>query len=297
MSKALYVFLVVIAMSVSAFADNIVIDSFSQNGSMTFFGASAGTTATVQWAASLTDSGRTNWHTLTNLVIASNTVTTDVPMFFRVVGLTGLVAHYRFEGNATDSSGYGNHGVISNFSFATNSGHYCAEFGGSITSYMSVAKSSSLEPSEAISIAMWCKRTGNSAAGSYGTILRKEDGTLPGYFVRCPNTIPDLRMEYLYWTNSIYYRSVMGVLDLDTWHHIAVTYSRTAGMAIAYFDGVPVNTNNYSLVLGHSGILYIGGAAVDGADGGFKGLIDDARIYNYALSPSEMSVLASPGSY
>jgi hypothetical protein len=53
---------------------------------MSFRGAQVGTTATVEWAASLTDAGRTNWHILTNIVVTSDVMTNDIPMFFRVRG-------------------------------------------------------------------------------------------------------------------------------------------------------------------------------------------------------------------
>jgi N-acetylneuraminic acid mutarotase len=73
-------------------AQDIVIDSISGNGTMSFSGAQVGTTATVQWAASLTDAGGTNWHGFTNVVVTAGIMTNDIPMtndvptFFRVRG-------------------------------------------------------------------------------------------------------------------------------------------------------------------------------------------------------------------
>lgn len=54
---------------------------------MSFWGAKQGTTASVEWASSLTDAGRTNWNILTNLLVTSRLMTNDIPMFFRVRGV------------------------------------------------------------------------------------------------------------------------------------------------------------------------------------------------------------------
>ena len=65
---------------------DIVIDSISRGGAMSFWGAQEGTTATVEWAASLTEAGRTNWHSLTSIVVTDSIMTNDIPMFFGARG-------------------------------------------------------------------------------------------------------------------------------------------------------------------------------------------------------------------
>lgn len=70
----------------AATAQDITIDSISRNGSLSFSGAEVGTAARIEWAASLTEPGRTNWHVLTNIVVTSESMTNDIPMFFRVRG-------------------------------------------------------------------------------------------------------------------------------------------------------------------------------------------------------------------
>lgn len=59
----------------------------------------------------------------------------------------------------------------------------------------------------------------------------------------------------------------------------------------SYEDGVLVNQTPLASQLLHTGNLYIGGAAVVGDDGGFKGLINEVRIYNRALSSNEVAQL------
>lgn len=86
MKKATLIGVILAGVIVSASADNIVIDSIRGNGSMSFWGAQASTTARVEWAASLTDAGRTNWHVLTEVIMTNAIMSVDVPMFFRIVG-------------------------------------------------------------------------------------------------------------------------------------------------------------------------------------------------------------------
>ena len=81
----------------SVVAQKIVINSIDQNGSISFLGAQVGTTATVDWAANLTEVGRTNWHTLKDLVVTASNMTTDIPMFFRVRGIPSLEIIEDFE--------------------------------------------------------------------------------------------------------------------------------------------------------------------------------------------------------
>lgn len=105
----------------------------------------------------------------------------------------------------------------------------------------------------------------------------------------------------------VWHQSPLGYTDSNSWQHVVISYSKAAGKAIAYVNGIAVHTNAYSLTLQHTGDLYIGGAAVSWADGGFDGFIDDVCIYNRALSPTEVSELhqgrqhmvsiAEPGPY
>jgi len=83
-------------------------------------------------------------------------------------------------------------------------------------------------------------------------------------------------------------------LTINTWHHVAVTYddSSPSNDAIIYVDGVSqsltetsrsgtANTNTDDYIIGNRGA----------ADRPFSGLIDEVRIYNRALSASEVENL------
>lgn len=65
-------------------AQEVVVRSIEHNGSIAFSGVDIGTTASVSWASSLNEPGRTNWHTLSHVVVTNNPMLADIPMFFRV---------------------------------------------------------------------------------------------------------------------------------------------------------------------------------------------------------------------
>ncbi|MEY4917472.1 MAG: hypothetical protein RL616_1385 [Verrucomicrobiota bacterium] len=83
-------------------------------------------------------------------------------------------------------------------------------------------------------------------------------------------------------------------LSAAAWHHLAVTLSGTTGKL--YVDGIAVNTNASMTLkpasLGSTTLNYIGKSQF--ADPLLNGLVDDFRIYNRALTNSEIAALFSP---
>jgi fibronectin type 3 domain-containing protein len=83
-------------------------------------------------------------------------------------------------------------------------------------------------------------------------------------------------------------------LSAAAWHHVAVTLAGTTGKL--YVDGVAVNTNAaMSLKPASLGVTtqnYVGRSQF--SDPLLNGLVDDFRIYNRALTNTEISALFSP---
>ncbi len=86
----------------------------------------------------------------------------------------------------------------------------------------------------------------------------------------------------------------VGDQHLNEWHHLAITYNRTGGAKL-YLDGQlaaeNVNLNGYNPLTGGDLLL---GKATGAPFIDFKGLLDEVRVYNRALSASE--ILALTGS-
>jgi hypothetical protein len=114
-----------LALSTSA-QQEAYISQFENSGFIRFAGFSEGSTATVQWASSLTDPARSNWSDFSSVVMTGLFVTTEWPMFFRVLGerdanlVTDVLAYFPFNGNANDESGMMRHGSVSGATLTTN---------------------------------------------------------------------------------------------------------------------------------------------------------------------------------
>ena len=84
----------------------------------------------------------------------------------------------------------------------------------------------------------------------------------------------------------------------NQFQHVAVTYDEVSGMATLYRNGGVVRQEilgRFSLVT--NGIVNIGlRDARVGTEGSFRGLIDEVRIYNRALSAAEIKAIYDTGS-
>jgi hypothetical protein len=81
------------------------------------------------------------------------------------------------------------------------------------------------------------------------------------------------------------------------WHHVAVTINATDDTIVLYLDGRPAGSNNQaSLCPHHLGMTTHNwlGRSQYVADGYYKGLIDDFRIYNQSLSQSQVDAVMDP---
>ncbi len=85
-----------------------------------------------------------------------------------------------------------------------------------------------------------------------------------------------------------------------TWHHVAFTYDDVSGTIQGYVDAAAASprAGNPGSKCGDSGPLAIGTWQSDIAGGAFErfhnGRIDDLRVYNRVLSPLEVQALAAP---
>ncbi|HKQ39468.1 MAG TPA: PKD domain-containing protein [Verrucomicrobiae bacterium] len=196
---------------------------------------------------------------------------------------SGLVAAYGFEeatGSATiDSSGNNNTGALINGPIRTDLGKFgkALEFNGQ-NSYVNVLNSDSLNVTAALTLMCWCYPT--VITNSYRNLVYKpEDIYFIEGFTPAPNT------PRFYGTFSGANLNAASTLPVNQWTHVAGTYDG-AVMRI-YINGVeaanraqtgPIRTSTYD--------LGIGGNSLNGQY--FPGRIDEVRIYNRALTASEI---------
>lgn len=223
-----------------------------------------------------------------------------------------LVAYYKFDGNANDASGKNNNGTIKTGSpiwgagtvtptkdrFGADAKAYHFDKGGNVE----VPYNSSLNPAKEIAISMWVKYD-SSRASNYLLSLNRWNG---------------FKVQ-LQEANKVFFtvKTTAGAKDKDDetvtldkgkWYHIAVTYK--SGDMSFYIDGTLIKSwpdvtgdlapvkNTINMTIGQDlpTSLY-STSDKDDADGNnfygpwggyFTGDIDDIRIYNVALSSTQV---------
>jgi hypothetical protein len=246
----------------------------------------------VSWDTTTATNGS---HTLTAVARdASTNSTTSAPVTVTVSNTapppppppTGLVASYNFDaGSGTtlaDLSGNANSGTITGATWATSGKTGGALSFNGTSNYVQVADSNSLDLTTGMTLEAWVNP---SALGtSWRTLLFKAQGAGMVYslYANQDTTRPIAQVGI----NGE--KDVIGTaaLPLNTWSHLAATYDGSAlrlyvngtlAATTAVTGNIPVST----------GVLRLGGNAVWGE--WYGGLLDDVRVYNRALSASEIS--------
>ena len=190
-----------------------------------------------------------------------------------------IIADYRFEGDAQDSSGNSNHGTNNGGVFTTD------RFGnqnGAI--YFSGAScgtrmDSDIDMSTVInefSISFWINRTANGC--QLPRIFDFYDGG---------NNSNDWGTAWQNGNNK--YQGYDEVSNNNNWYHIVHNFNSN-GTLTSFVDGVEVDSRNSGKTLPLSGDFALGRMNHPAYDA-FNGKLDDVKMYNYALSQSEINVL------
>ena len=216
-------------------------------------------------------------------VIVSNTVSTGIVAAFAFNEGTGTVA--------ADSSGQSNNGTLSGPTW-TIAGRYggALNFDG-INDRVIVADAASLDLINAMTLTAWVRPT--SVNGDWRTIVLKERGTTSlaySLYAADGGDQPPAAYANIGGTDRV----VRGAstLPLNQWTHVAVTYDGTT--LRFYLNGLQAGMTNVTGNLSVSGNpLVVGGNGVWGE--WFSGTIDEVRVYNSAISPTDIqSVMNSP---
>jgi hypothetical protein len=201
----------------------------------------------------------------------------------------GLIAHYPFNGNANDESGLGNHGTVNGAALTTDrfGNENSAYLFDGVNDYINVLHSTSLDiVNDEITISAWAK--GN------GEILEKGDldNRKYGIFVGNPPTFGfELKNE----PGTSYHEILQGIVDTSVWSHFVAYYDGT--VMKCYINNTMVGSyNTTGNIISNSRDLIIG-AFGDLIQAFFKGKIDDIRIYNRALTETEISDLYHEGGW
>jgi len=202
-----------------------------------------------------------------------------------------LVAEYNLEGNVQDSSGFGNNGMTNNnVAFVTGKvGAQAAQFDGA-SSYAQIPVAAVND----FSMACWVKTTAVGAAGQWWAGKGIVDGEVPGAAADFGMSLVGNQAAFGVGNPDATITSTSAIND-GQWHHVAATRVNATGAMKVYVDGVlqasatgPAGTRSAPPA------LRIGSIQAGYAGGFLNGAVDDARLYNYQLSASQIAALVAP---
>jgi pimeloyl-ACP methyl ester carboxylesterase len=205
----------------------------------------------------------------------------------------GLVAYYPFNGNANDASGNGHNGV-------NIGGQLCPDRFGNPSSailfngtdYIVVQDFTSIDLTSGFTFSAWVSPSSFAVALTRGVISQPRAITGTGYRLGFMNDHADVGLMASW--DYPFDATETQVEETNTWIHIVATmnssnvllYVNGACKATITQNGWPYLHGPYPLYIGTEGIINEG-------DRSFRGAVDDVRIYNRALSASEIQQLYS----
>ncbi len=216
----------------------------------------------------------------------------------------GLVAYYPFNGDAKDESGNENDGTVNGATLIED------RFGNKESAYsfdgnddcILANDSTTLDIQNNISLIAWIKTRGTHKTNS-GMIVAKHYThwarayALYDQKVYSSQKYPDgIILSYVDIHNNDHV-TITDRTDDNNWHLIVGTYNKSTGISELYVDGILKNSKNFGKInLMQTSIPASIGCYLSSNSGTskrefFNGLIDDVRIYNRALSESEIQQL------
>ncbi len=257
-------------------------------GNLTFGGSGAGRTVRVQPATGLTGSA-----TLT-IFVSDGTLTNSDSFVLTVQEppILGLVGHWMFDepsGTAAlDAMGPNSGTLINGPARVAGKLGPALRFDG-IDDYVNVPDSGALDLSNRMTISLWFKPSQllNSFSGRKD-LLKK----LNAYWLILNYPGSDGKLSFVFNSGSPIVKSATSSWISNTWYHAAATYDG-AQMKL-YINGVlEGNVGTAVPAVANAAALQIGGNSDHSTY--YPGCIDDVRLYNVAMSASEISGLFTSG--
>lgn len=200
----------------------------------------------------------------------------------------GLLAWYKLDGNANDSSGYGRDGVEMNGPFyGTGYDGQAIELDG-VEGYID-CRSAGFAAAEAITITLWMNHRSGGPTNDRGMLSRGGGWEDHGYTF-WHRSDDHVRAE-LQGANDK--QEVRAEPPPDNeWHHVAFTWPTpgTADTITVYIDGQAAASGGFTGPIGPSSYdLRIGDySGSSDHDRHFDGLLDNVRLYDYALTVKQI---------
>lgn len=208
----------------------------------------------------------------------------------------GLIAEYLFPGHAQDTSGRGHHGVV-------HGARPCADrFGAAgaayqfdgVDDYIEVTPPPALND-RGLSVSVWARFDRRRLRGWTNSIVAQDNGNDADQSARVFQLSTD--HQRVVWHRMIGARDPMCKprVRFGTWYHLVGVVDN--GEHRLYLDGVLQDAQRHGFWTHATQPLHIGRKGTDERHFFFKGAIDDLRIYDRALTPSEITSLFHEGGF
>ena len=223
--------------------------------------------------------------------VDSDTITLDTSS---TIPTDGLVAYYPFNGNANDESANSNNGTVNGATLTTDrdgNANSAYSFDG-VDDKIDIPHHDSLNLDANFSISVWINASAWGTLG-YARVLAKQGtaGDGAGYSLKLNNNVDSAikSANISIQDNSGVYYTVRGqdnCIDLNNYHHLVATYDGSTmtlySDTVKVAEEIPnqeVGLNTHPLTIGYYPTRP------------YSGVIDDIRIYNRALTASEITAL------
>jgi beta-galactosidase len=198
-------------------------------------------------------------------------------------GTANLVASYSFENNVQDGSGHGLDGTIKgNPAFVEGIAGMALSFDG-VNDSVDLGNNSAFDITEQITLSAWVNPN-DAGNGQHNPYVSKGDQT---YAIKHANSNT---IEFFIYDGGWYTANVKVDSTFNgEWHHVLGTYDGNElktyvdgvlGATVAHQGSIDVQTHN--LTIAHNS---------QETDRYYDGAIDEVKIYNRALIPSEIRFL------
>jgi len=218
---------------------------------------------------------------------------------------TDLVGHWKFDEtsgtSASDSSGSNNTGTLTNGpTWTTGKIGQALEFDG-VDDYVRVGDGTLLQNMSLASISAWIYP--QSFNGQSRVKIYSKDNAGSGNFLvfwlENFNVTNGLAFNRQYSISSLSAISPANVINLNQWNHVAVVWDGGSARSNVtfYVNGVrqPINTgvgaDGSGALSDDSGYTVSIGSNANGSEHWYDGQIDEVRVYNRALSTSDIQAL------
>ena len=207
----------------------------------------------------------------------------------------GLLAHFKFDDNTNDAVDSNSGSPVGELAYIDGKIGKAASFYGTNTGVNLGSKTlSALGIGNQFSISVWANTTGGTGAqtifGKGGTNTSAENASIEFELIG-EGSKARLRVS-----NGVDFVAASGNgLSPGVWYHLVGTYGGTIGKVEMYVNGTKTGENTNVSVTAPNDSVAVAGVAIgkDGKKSGdnFRGSLDDLRVYNRVLTPSEIKDL------